>query len=119
MREERRETYNTTRHTHTHAHTHARAQRCLVVGGGYIGTEVAAALTEHEQAGVEHVAICYMEDNIMARILPPAVSKLYVLCYTILYYTILYYTILYSNLLYYTILYYTILYYTILYYTIL
>jgi NADPH-dependent 2,4-dienoyl-CoA reductase/sulfur reductase-like enzyme len=45
----------------------------VVVGGGYIGAEVAAALSLH---GVE-VTMVLPEDRLMARVMPPELAAYY------------------------------------------
>lgn len=48
--------------------------KVVVVGGGYIGAEVAAGLSGHERLAV---TLVMPESHLMARVMPPEVAAVY------------------------------------------
>jgi NADPH-dependent 2,4-dienoyl-CoA reductase/sulfur reductase-like enzyme len=71
---------HTRTHTHTHTHTshqipppHPHPPQIVVVGGGYIGAEVAAGLSLWGAP----VTLAFPDGRLMARVLPPELAAFY------------------------------------------
>lgn len=56
---------------------HHPLHQVVVVGGGYIGAEAAAALSQHPGL---RVTVVVPEAHLMARVMPPAVAEVYETC---------------------------------------